>query len=883
MMNEIIRETIQGYLTEATTTIDQTDLPYSYNGLKKAALQIELEKEVKLLNAMLLSESFEQAFKVRCSLRETDTQETFSFKILPESPANELYWKIAQLVFTPQTTQVMLSILLPSVNTHLQVTIPDELPDTLSKKELRQYHKSWEPQLQTENSLQKFSASPTLKKLNDYLIVENVILDLQDIANLPLRTHSKLQNKLKRLNPALAKTLYDHNTDLASLDADISLFNSAGITPKEAIEQLIQGLWLGSTKFTDSDIATKEATEAVSRFFNYFEALSQEIQEELKALKYDADHTLGYILDTKIKQGECVEESAVYLQAFLRVNDKNKLLHVSPKMSEEELNRLEKKYNFKPSSSRPILNVQKEDLKIPLPPQLIKQALERMTLTPENLIALIINFPPSFYEMLWQSIVLPDPQNNLAELASAIGLGFFTLPQRQATIKAISSHYSRFNLQEPFFHWLLQTEDLVLINETIASWSDDEKIKALKETNQSGETIFDQAIDNLDLLKILLALCSKEQFLEMIRIPDETGQTVLHRFVKKEEALKTVLTFHPDVELVKADLLLLDKKHQTVFHTATCNSKSLETLLALCPEEQRLPILLKQNKEGQTVLDNAIQNPKSLQAALSLLPQSQFIQVVRSPKILTQVLKKPDSLLILLEACPEEQRLEMMQIKTENDPQILQQVFETYHPRKISKLIMLLPMLHRLKAFQSIRANQDSMKLLEIITTVFPHTDIVLMDKIIHEDTSLHNLLQPLKEYGQQLAKEDTEKGETVIKLVNKLNQTINEFYTNIVASDSDEKKGQIFAAFKRDFKIKLHSKDEEMQTHRKKWKPILANILLGIGTFGTAFLAMLIKAATGYYSGKLHFNNVCFFAHTQREQQIEATQQRLDSLDCML
>lgn len=136
--------------------------------------------------------------------------------------------------------------------------------------------------------------------------------------------------------------LYDHNTDFASLEADLSLFNSAGITPKEAIEQLIQGLWLGSTKFTDSKIATKEATEAVSRFFNYLEALPQEIQEELKALRYDANHTLDYILNNKIKQGECVEETALCLQTFLRVNDKNKLLHLSPKMSEEELNRLEK-------------------------------------------------------------------------------------------------------------------------------------------------------------------------------------------------------------------------------------------------------------------------------------------------------------------------------------------------------------------------------------------------------------------------------------------------------------------------------------------------------------------------------------------------------------
>lgn len=81
-------------------------------------------------------ESFEQAFKVRCSLREIHTQETFSFKILPESPANELYWKIAQLLFTPQTMQEMLSILLPSVNTHLQVTIPDELPRAMSKRNL---------------------------------------------------------------------------------------------------------------------------------------------------------------------------------------------------------------------------------------------------------------------------------------------------------------------------------------------------------------------------------------------------------------------------------------------------------------------------------------------------------------------------------------------------------------------------------------------------------------------------------------------------------------------------------------------------------------------------------------------------------------------------
>lgn len=298
--------------------------------------------------------------------------------------------------------------------------------------------------------------------------------------------------------------------------------------------------------------------------------------------------------------------------------------------------------------------------------------------------------------------------------------------------------------------------------------------------------------------------------------------------------------------------------------------------------KQRMDILLKQyNNDRPTVLDNLIKNPKSLQVVLSLLSPPQLRQIVSSQKIVNlALLKHPESLVILLEACPEEQRLEMMQIKVENDQKILQRAFEMYHTRKISKLFMLLPPSHRLIALRGMSANQDSTKLFEIRITVFPDADIMLIKNIIDEDTSLHNLLQPLKEYGKQLALEDTEKGEIVIKLVKELNQTINEFYDNIVASDSDEKKEQIFSEFKRDFKIKLHSKDAEMQAHRKIWKPIVANILLGIGTFGIAFLAMLIKAVTGYCSGQLTFNNTCFFAHTQREQYIDATQQRLDSAD---
>ena len=70
--------------------------------------------------------------------------------------------------------------------------------------------------------------------------------------------------------------------------------------------------------------------------------------------------------------------------------------------------------------------------------------------TSEALITFILDFPPEFYDTLWQHVTLANPVKVFDNLAEIIKAGYFTSEQKQALTTAIAKHYQRFNLPPIF-------------------------------------------------------------------------------------------------------------------------------------------------------------------------------------------------------------------------------------------------------------------------------------------------------------------------------------------------------------------------------------------------------------------------------------------------
>jgi hypothetical protein len=124
---------------------------------------------------------------------------------------------------------------------------------------------------------------------------------------------------------------------------------------------------------------------------------------------------------------------------------------------------------------------------------------------------------------------------------------------------------------------------------------------------------------------------------------------------------------------------------------------------------------------------------------------------------------------------------------------------------------------------------------------------------------ALYEKIEVMNKYGESFKKTDSKKGKIAVDLSADLKKLADNFFG----------KPQTQAAFKRfqyNFSVKLHSQDDQMNEHRKSWKPILANIsiaLTGIGALILGCKLIYSKLTTGKFS--------FFFDTTQRQQQVEA------------
>ncbi|HGU7315425.1 TPA: hypothetical protein ACNBB3_000930 [Legionella pneumophila] len=146
--------------------------------------------------------------------------------------------------------------------------------------------------------------------------------------------------------------------------------------------------------------------------------------------------------------------------------------------------------------------------------------------------------------------------------------------------------------------------------------------------------------------------------------------------------------------------------------------------------------------------------------------------------------------------------------------------------------------------------------------------------------TSFDNLYRKIKimrDYGETLVSETDKK--TVAQLSSDLANKLDNIKIKISQGKLETDEIELFQA---QFKTLLHSKDKLMITHEALWKPILANIALGIFTLGFGFLAIGIKAGIALVNAyqkdeKVSASDILFFTQSKAQSAIASMEKEVD------
>lgn len=142
---------------------------------------------------------------------------------------------------------------------------------------------------------------------------------------------------------------------------------------------------------------------------------------------------------------------------------------------------------------------------------------------------------------------------------------------------------------------------------------------------------------------------------------------------------------------------------------------------------------------------------------------------------------------------------------------------------------------------------------------------------------TLYFNIKQMELYGRSLLSDDKEKGQVAITLAKDLMQKADNFFK---ISLKDGIKPKEFIQFSSEFKKLLHSKDAEMSTHRKLWKPIVANIFLALT--GVGLLAIVIKSGINIIKSPTHvtLESCLFFNKTNRQEKIRRIEKSFQQVE---
>ncbi len=277
----------------------------------------------------------------------------------------------------------------------------------------------------------------------------------------------------------------------------------------------------------------------------------------------------------------------------------------------------------------------------------------------------------------------------------------------------------------------------------------EERLTAIKESTASGYSVIYNMTNIPKSLQVIFELLSHEQRLQLITDKDRFGESLLFHAILIPESLKIILGYltpEQKIEVLNekniADLPLL-------FY-ASSTPESLKIILELYPPEDRLAAV-KEKYAEKPLLSKAIASTEILKVILESLPIDhreqalqekiyntpllfKMISKLKDLKIILEILptllplkrfliirqalllwtaNNPESLKIILEHYPPEERLAAVLKKRENSNPVL--FYSLKNPESLKNILELLPPEQRLQALTN--KDKDGLPLLFYIET----------------------------------------------------------------------------------------------------------------------------------------------------------------------
>lgn len=598
-------------------TTKRLDAPIHYTALKKMIIKVEALRTIDYLKKLLQTPStFADNFKTHCRERAAINQgSVLDFTALSHGLTNQLYWQITRIVFKPTCLEELLAVLLPDIQYILRIEI-DGLPDELKiaspsrRRELLKQYRHHAPPVITQHVVaHKTSALAIPEHLGHYLLTQNTLVDLEDIAPFTFGTHTQLATQLQKNYPDVAEMLYRHNPTLNELYHDIITFRQGGLTPRDIIHTLVDAFMHGGEHFSQQANALESAQRAYLLFLDYWHHLPKTLQQQLDELTTSKTKSLKSIREDLYK-GECVETAANYFEDLLRQPRNAPLLDKKPYLSLEEIAQIQSKYQ----TIKRLPTYYENDHRYQLPRTYLEEVLGKLSVySTDALINLFYNFPPAFYDDLiayvsFRSLSPAAYLTALNSLGTSLAHGFFNDEQMLAIIQGIKNHYRRFGTKITLLEWAANTHQVPIAKAVLSLFynnPEDTTPLSLLHTNPPAIILLKDKPEAL--ITLLKAIDNKEWAFRLLLQPiDSKEQTLFHHGIPVH-TFASVLDYLAEDEN-KWRLLLHKGNHQKTIIEALIHQPPLLTLVfkTFTQDDYRLKLALSHCSSGYHSIAHAI-------------------------------------------------------------------------------------------------------------------------------------------------------------------------------------------------------------------------------------------------------------------------------------
>jgi hypothetical protein len=578
--------------------------PYDYPSLKEKVLISELNEALEYFNgAIRVPKTFDKKFKTYCQRRNRRNDDTcLSYAAMPYGVTNQLCWQLAKLVFNSETLGEMLAILMPVIKQVVSLSLTDDYPGA-TKSEMKAFLAN--PKLQLNfQSLQTLTSNIGQSScLNEYVITDDTIFKISDIARFPFAMQQQLYMKFKQQTPALFEKLYSYNPMLVSLYSDICHVEYNGLNGYQALERLIKGLLLGGEKLTGQPWATIESLHAFMEFVQYWDMLPVPLKTQLSQLTGTSKKNLQDIIDD-LERGDCVETAAINLGKIIANKKNHKTLTQNPLLSEEKINSIKKKYKM--IAKRGGLDTVGSDKGYKIPGYWLSKHLAKITIhSAGQLINLLIAFHCDYYEALIEFATINLNRHELFILGEMIGSGIFNKEQTDRLLTLIAGNTATFGDLKHVLFLAAMTKDMSFFKIIYRQLKENKDyIEALNQRDKDGNTLLHLLVDDNEIIKTILSLLPNDKTrFDIVSHKNDDGDNLFHLASSNIDSCKAIVESFSDIKLLAELMNTKDGDDDTMFMLGLLNPQVFALLLSIYTNDrEKIAALIKKNEWGYSIL-----------------------------------------------------------------------------------------------------------------------------------------------------------------------------------------------------------------------------------------------------------------------------------------